>query len=132
MNPWLIMLLISAAVVFGLDRLIRRKKWADNTKAEKVSLLVNMISSGAYLFMSALGMFWGITESGAQTAFGEILYDVTLYMAFYFFLVALVAVVLSFVLRKVGKSKASTWVNIIAMLYFLVALGVNYLAGSVL
>ena len=126
------MLLIAAAIVFGLDRLIRRKKWADNTKAEKVSVLVNMFSSGAYIFMSALGMFWGITGSSAKTAFGEILYDVTIYMAFYFFLVALVAVVLSFILRKVGKSKASTWVNLGAVLYYIVALVINYLAGACL
>ena len=36
MNPWVMILLVMAGAVFGLDYLIRRKKWKDNTKRVKV------------------------------------------------------------------------------------------------
>ena len=132
MNPWFVILLIAAAVVFGLDYLIRRKKWQDNTKDEKISLLVNMFSVGPYVFLSALGMLWGIAGGSPATAFGEMLYEVTLILASIYFIIALVAVILSFVLRKTGKSKASIWTNIIALLYIVVVLVVNGMAGAVM
>lgn len=132
MNPWLVILLLMAAAVFGLDRLIRKKKWAENTKEEKVSLLVNMFSVGVYAFASVVGMLWGLAAGGAESVIGEVISEVTYWMAGTYFIVALVAVVLSFVLRAAGKAKASTWTNIIALLYIVVVLTVNTLAGAFL
>lgn len=132
MNPWIIILLVLAVAVFGLDCLIRRKKWQDNSKEEKISLIVNMFSVGPYVFLSALGMLWGIAGNSPDTAFGEKLYDVTLAMGSIYFIIAIVAVVLSFVFRKIGKAKASIWVNVIALGYFVVVLGVNALVGQFL
>ena len=40
MNPWVIILFVTAGVVFGLDYLFRRKKWKDNSQEEKISLIV--------------------------------------------------------------------------------------------
>ena len=132
MNPWVIILFVTAGVVFGLDYLFRRKKWKDNSKAEKISLLVNMFSVGVYIFLSALGMLWGIVAYSPETAFGEVLYDATLMMGGIYFVVAAAAVILSFVFRKRGKIKASIWTNIIAFAYIAVVLTVNYLAGKIL
>ena len=132
MYPWVIILFVMAGIVFGLDYLFRRKKWKDNSKAEKISLLINMFSVGPYIFLSGLGMLWGIVESGAETTFGQMLNDVTLIMAGIYFIVAIVAVILSFVFRKKGKIKASIWVNVIALLYIIVVFVVNSLAGSLL
>ena len=132
MNPWLVMTLIAAPVVYLIDYLLRRKNPKQNTKLENVSLVVNMFSIGPYLFLSALGLFWGITGSGAETAFGEALYNVTLVMAAIYFLIALAAAISSLVLRKKGKIKASIWVNVIAVAYIIIVLAINTLAGSVL
>ena len=38
MNPWIIMLLLAAGVVFGLDYLLRRKAWHNNSKEENIPL----------------------------------------------------------------------------------------------
>ena len=132
MNPWIYVLLTGAGVVFVLDCLLRRKKWKDNTKAEKISLLVNMFSVGPYVFLSALGMLWGIATSSPETAFGEVLYDATLMMGGTYFIVAFLAAVLSLVLRKKGKVKASIWANIIALAYIAIVLTVNSLVGKLL
>ena len=132
MNPWVIILFVTAGVVFGLDYLFRRKKWKDNSQEEKISLIVNMFSVGPYIFLSALGMLWGITSNSPETAFGEVLYDATLMMGGIYFVVAAAAVILSFVFRKRGKIKASIWTNIIAFLYIVVVLTVNYLVGELL
>ena len=132
MNPWLIILFVTAGTVFGLDYLFRRKKWKDNSREEKISLIVNMFSVGPYIFLSVLGMLWGIVAYSPETAFGEILYDATLMLGGIYFIVAIAAVVLSFIFRKIGKIKASIWTNVIAFAYIAVVLTVNCLAGKIL
>lgn len=127
MNPWIIILLLGAAIVFLLDFIFRRKKWNGNTKTEKVSLLINMIFVGIYIFASALGMLWGITGSGADTAFGQIVYDVTIVMLGFNWLIALIATIGSFILRKKGKIKASILINVIGLGYMVILFVINYL-----
>ena len=132
MNIWIIILLMAASVVFGLDYLFRRKAWKNNSKNEKISLLVNMFSVGPYIFLSALGALWGIVPGSPETAFGEVLYDTTLIMGGIYFIVAAVAVILSLVFRIKGKLKASIWINVIALAYIATVLAVNSLAGKIL
>ena len=132
MNPWIIILLAAVGAIFGLDYLLRRKKWNENSREEKISLLVNMFSAGPYAFLSALGLLWGIVPGSPETAFGEVLYDVTLTMGGIYFVVAAAAVISSLVFRKKGKLKASIWINIIALAYIAVVLAVNSLAGKLL
>ncbi|MBR6526442.1 MAG: hypothetical protein IKT45_00680 [Lachnospiraceae bacterium] len=132
MNPWITITLVAAGIVFLLDYILRRKKWKDNSKGEKISLIVNMFSVGPYTFGSGLGMLWGITGIRPDSAFGKVLYDATLTLGETYFIVAIVAVILSFVLRKIGKIKASTWTNVIALLYIVVVLTVNSLVGELL
>ena len=132
MNIWIIILLMAAGVVFVLDYLLRRKAWHNNSKEEKISLLVNMFSAGPYIFLSALGALWGIVPGSPETALGEVLYDATLVMGGIYFVVAAVAVILSLVFRKKGKVKASIWINVIALAYIATVLAVNSLAGNIL
>lgn len=73
MNLWIIIFLFAAGVVFGLDYLLRRKAWHNNSKEEKISLLVNMFSAGPYVFLSALGALWGIVPGSPETVWGEVL-----------------------------------------------------------
>ena len=132
MNPWIIILLATAAIVFILDYLFRRKKWKFNSKQEKISLLVNMFSVGPYIFLSAFGLLWGIVAGSPETVFGLILYKTTLMMGATFFAVAAVAVIMSLVFRKKGKIKASIWINVIAFVYIALVLAVNSLAEKIL
>ncbi|MBR5305387.1 MAG: hypothetical protein IKU47_00505 [Oscillospiraceae bacterium] len=132
MNSWIIITLAAAGAVFGIDYLLRKKKWKENTKKEKTSLLVNMFSTGPYIFISALGMLWGIVAENPETAFGKAIYDATLMMAGYYFVVAVAAAVSSLILRKKEKTKLSILVNIIALAYITVVLAVNSLAGEIL
>ena len=127
MNPWIIILLLGAVIVFLLDFIFRRKKWKGNTKTEKVSLLINMFFVGIYLFASGLGMLWGITGSGADTAFGQTLYDVTLAMLGFNWIIAIVATIGSFILRKKGKIKASILINVISLGYMIILFVISYL-----
>ena len=118
--------------VLGLDYFVRRRKWKDNSKEEKISLIVNMFSVGPYIFLSIFGMLWGIVPGSPETALGETLYDTTLMMGSIYFIVAIAAVILSFVFRKIGKAKASIWTNVIAFMYIAVLLTINYLAREIL
>ena len=132
MHIWIIILFATAAGMFGLDYLFRRKKWADNSKAEKISLLVNMLSVAPYIYLSMVGMLWGIVTYAPETSLGEIIYDVTLRMASIYFIIAVIAVILSFALRIKDKNKASVGTNIIALLYIVVILALNLFAGKLL
>ena len=132
MNIWIIILLLAAGIVFGLDYLLRRKAWKHNSKEEKISLLVNMFSVGPYLFLSAAGILWGIVPGSPETAWGQILYDATLIMGGTYFIVAAISVILSFVFRKKGILKISIWINVIALAYIVTVLVVNSLAGKLL
>ena len=132
MYPWIIILFVAAFAVFAIDYLIRRKKWKDNSKAEKTSLLVNMFSVGPYVFLSFLALLWGIVPGNPESAFGKILYEATLTIGSFYFVVAIAAVILSFVFRKKGKIKESIWVNVAALLYIVAVLAINSLAGKIL
>ena len=132
MNLWIIIFLFAAGVVFGLDYLLRRKAWHNNSKEERTSLLVNMFSAGPYVFLSAFGALWGIVPGSPETVWGEVLYDATLTMSGIFFVVAAVAAILSLVFRKIGKLKASIWINVIALAYIVTVLVVNSLSGKIL
>ena len=99
----MIISLAAAIIVFGLDYLVRRKKWKENSKEEKISLIVNMFSVGPYAFLSALGVLWGIVTNSAETDFGKILNDVTLFMGETYFIIAFTAIILSFIFRKKGE-----------------------------
>ena len=91
-----------------------------------------MASISPYWFLSALGMLWGIAGDSPESAFGNVLYDITLVMAGIFFIIAIVAIIGTFILRKLGKTKASIWINVIAFAYIVIVLFVNYLVGVLL
>ena len=132
MNPWIMLALVFAGIVFGIDYLLRKKKWKNNTKGEKISLLINMFSVGPYAFLSAVGLLWGIASNSPETALGEVIYDVTLTMGSIYFVIAIAAVIVSLILRKYGKTKASIWVNAISLAYIVIVLFANHLAGILL
>ena len=132
MNPWIVITLVMAGVVFGIDYLLRRTKGKDNSKEEKVSLLINMFSVGPYAFLSALGMLWGIASGYPEITFGQVLYNGTLMMGGTYFVVAIGAVIVSLYLRKKGKIKPSIWINVIAFVYIVVVLAANYFVGEIM
>lgn len=129
MNPWIIIALVLAVIVFGIDYLLRKKKWKDNSKLEKISLIIHMCSGGPYVFLSGLGMLLGIVAGNPKTALGEFIYNLTLMMSEYYFIVAIVTMIASFILRKKGKIKASVWINVLSLLYIIAVLFINALVG---
>lgn len=129
MYPWIIIALVLAVIVFGIDYLLRKKKWKDNSKLEKISLIIHMCSGGPYVFLSGLGMLWGIVNSNPKTTFGEFIYKLTLMMGEYYFIVAVVTMIASFILRKIEKTKASIWINVLSLLYIIAVLSINSFVG---
>ena len=91
-----------------------------------------MLSIFVYAFLSVLGLLWGIVSSTPDTAFGKTIYNVTGTLGGYYWVVASAAVIGTFILRKTGKTKASILINVIALAYIVVVLGVNYLVGNLL
>ena len=91
-----------------------------------------MFSVGPYAFLSALGMLWGIASNSPETDLGEVLYDATLMMGGIYFVIAIAAVIASLILRKKEKTKASIWVNVIALSYIAIVLTINSLVGKIL
>ena len=71
MNIWVTITLIAAAIVFAIDYLLRRKKWEDNSKEEKISLAVNMFSVGPYLFFISNRYALGHCVRWSRNRFGR-------------------------------------------------------------
>lgn len=132
MEIWLIITLFMAGIVFVVDYLLRRKNWKDNSKEEQISLLVNMFSVGPYTFLSALGLLWGIVNDYPESSFGVLLYESTLFMGAYYFIIAFIAVIASLILRKLGITKVSILINIVALVYIIIVLFVNSIVGKIL
>ncbi len=91
-----------------------------------------MVSVVPYMILSAFGALMGIVGSGAETAFGIALYEVTLAMAGIYFVIALATVIGALILRKVGKIKASIWINVVSIAYIIVVALINSLASGLL
>ena len=132
MEIWIMIAAPIAGLIFLIDYLLRRKKWKANTLGEKTSLIINMVSVLPYMIMSAAGFLLGITGNGTNTPFGDLVYRVTIGMAGIYFIIAIAALVGSLILRKIGKTKWSIWINVIAIAYIAVVILVNYLAGELL
>lgn len=132
MEIWIIITLIMAGIVFGIDYLLRRKKWKDNSNIELFSLLVNMFSVGPYCFLSVLGMFWGLVDYRPESDLGSLIYEATLRMGGTYFIVAFGVIIMTFILRKIGKDKISIVINIIALVYIVLVLAINCLVAQIL
>lgn len=117
MSIWFIMGAILAGIVFVIDLIARRKTWNKNTKEEKISLIISFVCCPFYLFLSILGIFWGIYEGSYDTRIGEILHDVSIGMSAFFGLFALSALILSIVFRKIGKTKRSALIHLVPLGY---------------
>ena len=65
-----------------------------------------MFSVVPYVFLSFLGILWGIVPGSPESAFGKVLYEATLFMGSTFFVVAIAATFLSLILRKKEKNKS--------------------------
>ena len=129
MNPWLVIGFIGAGIIFLLDFILRRKKWSQNTKEEKISLVINMVFVGIYAFSSAVGMFLGIVGCSADSVIGQKIYDITLILAAAIWAISILVTIGSLILRKKGKIKASIWINIITLGYIILVVTVNGLTG---
>lgn len=132
MEIWIIIGLPIAGIVFLLDYLLRKTKWNENTSGEKTSLILNMVSVVPYMILSVFGIFMGITGNGTETVLGDFLYNLTIQMAGFYFVIAIGAVIGTLILRKIGKIKASIWVNVIAILYIVLVSAVNSIASELL
>lgn len=119
---WLYLGAFAALVVFGLDFLLRRKKWSANTAEEKASLILGMVLLPVYLFCSALGLFLGITGSGADTAIGELMYTISLPLGTFIFVPSAFATVGSIIFRKKGKARAAKIVHFVALGYIVLVM----------
>ena len=114
MNPWLYIWFFFAAVYYLIDFLVRRRKWNENTKQEKTSILTGMVCIAFYVFFSALGFLIGIVGPGSSLL-SQILYKTSVFLGATTWLVVLLVSIASIVLRKRDKVKASLYVHGIGM-----------------
>ena len=117
MEIWLLLIALAAALMFGIDFLLRRKRWKKNTREEKQSLLVSLACLPAYVFLSVLGMLLGIAAPTAETVYGGLLFDMAVMTGRFIWVVSIAAFVLGLVLRKRGNPRGSKLAQLAAMGY---------------
>ena len=111
MNPWIAIGLFLALVYYLIDLIVRRKKWSNNTKEEKISLVLGMAILSVYAFCSALGMLIGIVGGGGSVL-SEFIHQATIAVGAVIWLLSLVSALGSIILRKKGKARASIMIHL--------------------
>ena len=111
MNPWIAIGIFLALVYYLIDLIVRRKKWSNNTKEEKISLVLGMAILSVYAFCSALGMLIGIVGGGGSVL-AEFIHQATIAVGAVIWLLSLISAIGSIILRKKGKARASIMIHL--------------------
>lgn len=114
---WLLPSAIYAGIVFLIDYVLRRKKWKENTRIEKQSLLMSAAASFPYTFCSAFGLLMGITANDYENEILDLIQNILLMGGNFIWLVCLLVTIASLILRKKGKEVLSKKVHYIALFY---------------
>ena len=81
MNPWIIIALIGAGIVFLIDYIVRRKKWSDNTKAEKGSLIF-IWHPWVFMYLDPFWACYGALQEVVLTLLANVLIGLAAYLLF--------------------------------------------------
>ncbi len=111
--------ILLVVLFFGLDFLVRRTKWSDNTKDEKVSLIINMITIPIYYLMGSVGILFAMVDTTARTELGKMLFEVSAVLASFSGAVVFAISIASIVLRKKGQTRGSKWVHMGSFIYIM-------------
>ena len=122
---WLIPTLFFAGVVFLVDFILRRKKWCENTKIEKLGLVLTLLVSFPYIFCSIYGTLFDIVGPQGTSAFMTTLHEIVALGGKGIVFVSLAATIMSLALRKCRKAAASNWSLLIGFLYCAVITGAS-------
>ena len=126
MMIWVVPTVFFAGVVLLIDFIARRKKWSENTKAEKTGLILTALVAFPYIFCSIYGYLFGILGPRGSSDFMVALYEIVVLGGQGVLFVSLAATIASLVLRKRGKASASNWALLIGLLYCAVITGVSF------
>ena len=124
---WIVPTLFFAGIVLLIDFITRRKKWHENSKTEKIGLILTLLVSFPYIFCSAYGSLFGIVGPQGASSLMATLHEIVVLGGQGIVFVCLAATIASLVLRKMGKALASNWSLMIGLLYCAVITGVSFL-----
>ena len=127
MIVWSIPTLAFAGIILLVDFIARRKKWDENTKTEKIGLILTLLVSFPYIFCSIYGVLFDIVGAKGTSALMIALYEIVVLGGKGIVFVCLAATVASLVLRRLGKAAASNWSLVIGLLYCAVITGMSFL-----
>lgn len=106
-------------VFFGVDYLVRRKKWKDNTKDEKASLIINLVTIPVYYIMGTVGILFAIVGTTAKTEFGNILFEISGVLSSFTGVIVLIVTIGALILRKKGQVRGSKWIHMGSFIYIM-------------
>ena len=124
---WSVPTLIFAGVVLLFDFILRRKKWNENTKTEKIGLILTLLVSFPYIFCSIYGSLFGIVGAQGTSSLMIALHEIVVLGGKGVVFVCLAAAIASLVLRRLGRAVESNWSLVIGLLYCAVITGGSFL-----
>ncbi len=124
---WSVPTLFFAGAVLLIDFIARRKKWCENTKTEKIGLVLTLLVAFPYIFCSIYGSLFGIVGPRGASSLMITLHEIAVLGGQGIVFVCLAATIASLVLRKRGKATASNWALLIGLFYCAVITGVSFL-----
>ncbi len=124
---WVVPTLLFAGTVLLIDFIVRRKKWQENTKNEKIGLVLTLLVSFPYIFCSIYGALIDIVGAQGTSSLMITLHEIVVLGGKGVVFICLAATIASLILRKCGKAAASNWSLLIGFLYCAVITGVSFL-----
>lgn len=116
---FLITLIVLIIAFFGLDMLIRKTSWKENTHDEKISLGINFLTIPIYYVMGSVGVLFGMVGTTAQTELGTILFEISTILGAFTGVIVIIISIFSIILRKQGRTRASKWVHMGSLVYIM-------------
>ena len=123
---WCVPSLCFTGVVLLIDFIVRRKKWSENTKSEKIGLALTLLVSFPYIFCSIYGYLFRILGARRNSPLMKALYEIAVAAGVGTVFVCIIATIASLVLRKKGKAAASNRVLLLGLLYCAVMTAVSF------
>ena len=126
---FILTIVVLILVFFGLDMLIRKTGWKDNTHDEKISLAINLLTIPVYYLMGSVGVLFGMVGTTAETELGTILFDISTILGAFTGVIVLIISIVSIILRKQGRTRASKWVHMGSLVYIMLFAGIYNLSN---
>lgn len=123
---FIIFSLIFSGIILLIDRILRNKKYVENTKEEKTGLILTFIFSFPYVFGSFFGTLIGKLPY-REGEYQELIVNAFTIAGYSISFICLICIILFLVFRKIGKAELANKSLIAGFIYCVLVIFSSFL-----